>query len=75
MQLFTKDLKIFCEEVNRPIKKAVIVDNAAYSFVWNIENGVPIIPFYDNKQDRELFELEKYLKGMIGVEDVREYNK
>jgi len=75
VQLFTKDLKIFCEEVNRPIKKAVIVDNAAYSFVWNIENGVPIIPFYDNKQDRELFELEKYLKGMIGVEDVREYNK
>jgi CTD small phosphatase-like protein 2 len=66
---------MFCDPINRPIEKVVLVDNAAYSFVWNLENGIPIVPFYDNRQDRELIALEKYLKAMVGIEDVREYNK
>lgn len=40
-----------------------------------MDNGIPIIPFYDNKEDKELLDLEKYLKNMIGTIDVREFNK
>jgi hypothetical protein len=40
-----------------------------------VENGIPIVPYYDNKDDRELESLSTYLKGMIGVTDVREYNR
>lgn len=40
-----------------------------------MDNGIPIIPYYENKADRELEALGDYLKGMIGVKDVREYNR
>lgn len=44
--IYIKDLRIFA---NRNIDDIVIVDNAVYSFGYQIENGIPIIPFYDNK--------------------------
>jgi len=45
-----KDLRV----INREAKDIVLVDNAAYSFGIHIENGIPIVPYYDNKDDREL---------------------
>jgi len=35
----------------------VLVDNAVYSFGYQLENGIPIIPFYDDKEDEELLHL------------------
>ena len=35
----------------------VIVDNAVYSFGFQLENGIPIIPFYEDKEDEELLHL------------------
>ena len=46
------------------MKDIVLIDNAAYSFGFHLENGIPIIPFYDNKEDKELESLLKYLRGM-----------
>ncbi|CAD8122010.1 unnamed protein product [Paramecium sonneborni] len=74
-QFYTKDLKIYCDNTNRPLNKVALIDNASYSYAWQLDNGIPIIPFYDNKEDKELLDLEKYLKNMIGTIDVREYNK
>ena len=45
-----KDLRIF----DRDINNIILVDNAAYSFVHQLNNGIPIIPFYDNKSDNQL---------------------
>ncbi|CAD8066789.1 unnamed protein product [Paramecium primaurelia] len=73
--LYTKDLRLFCENTNRQLSQVALIDNASYSYAWQIENGIPILPFYDNKDDRELIDLEKYLKNMIGVSDIREYNR
>ncbi|CAD8165360.1 unnamed protein product [Paramecium pentaurelia] len=69
--MYTKDLRIF----DRPLSQLVLVDNASYSYAWQLDNGIPIVPFYDNKEDRELESLLKYLKGMQGCKDVREYNR
>lgn len=52
----------------------VLVDNAAYSFCLQVENGVPIIPYYSGGRDYELRELESYLMGLRQVRDVREVN-
>lgn len=53
----------------------VIVDNSVYSFSFQINNGIPIIPYYDDKEDEEMLHLIYYLNCLDQVEDVREQNK
>jgi CTD small phosphatase-like protein 2 len=38
-----KDLRI----INRNLSDMVLVDNAAYSYAFQLENGIPILPFYE----------------------------
>ena len=45
--MYTKDLRI----LNRSLEDVVLIDNAAYSFGWQIDNGIPILPFYDSDED------------------------
>ena len=52
-----KDLRI----INRNLEDMVLVDNAAYSYELQIDNGVPIIPYYKGDKDNELRGLEIYL--------------
>ncbi|OMJ88435.1 hypothetical protein SteCoe_9659 [Stentor coeruleus] len=70
--VFMKDLRIFA---NRRIQDIVIIDNAAYSFGYQIDNGIPIISWHDDEYDRELFNLMDYLKILSTAEDVREVNR
>jgi hypothetical protein len=37
-------------------------------------NGIPVIPFYNDKSDRELLALGEYLAEMSQDEDVRKRN-
>ena len=53
----------------------ILVDNASYSYGYQLENGLPILPYYDNKSDVELKHLTNYLKNIVSVIDVREVNK
>ena len=69
---YVKDLSVIS---NRNLKDMVIIDNAIYSFAFQLENGIPIIPFYDNENDDELLILEKFLMKMIDVYDVRNFLK
>ncbi|CAD8176662.1 unnamed protein product [Paramecium pentaurelia] len=69
---YIKDLSII---KNRSLSKIILVDNSAYSYYYQIDNGVPIIPFYDNKQDKQLTLLTKYLIGLLDYQDIREYNQ
>ena len=43
--LFIKDLRV----INRPPETIVLVDDCTYSFGFQLENGVPIIPYTGNK--------------------------
>jgi CTD small phosphatase-like protein 2 len=52
----------------------VIVDNAAYSFAYQVDNGIPIISWHDDRDDREMLNLIDYLKSLVEVEDIREVN-
>eukprot|EP01017_Pseudomicrothorax_dubius_P030216 TRINITY_DN3749_c0_g3_i3.p1 TRINITY_DN3749_c0_g3~~TRINITY_DN3749_c0_g3_i3.p1 ORF type:complete len:434 (+),score=91.62 TRINITY_DN3749_c0_g3_i3:90-1391(+) len=67
-----KDLRIIR---NRDLKDIVIVDNLSHSFGFQIENGIPILEFLDDPNDKELLYLGNYLAEMAKAEDVREYNK
>jgi CTD small phosphatase-like protein 2 len=51
------------------------VDNAAYSFAYQIDNGVPIISWYSDLNDKELFNLIEYLGALSTFQDIRVANR
>lgn len=67
-----KDLRIF---VNRNLKDMIIVDNLAHCFSYQIDNGVPLLEWQSDPNDRELKYLYGYLKKAVEYDDVREYNR
>jgi CTD small phosphatase-like protein 2 len=69
--VYVKDLRVIA---NRNLSDMLLVDNAAYSFGFQLDNGIPIIPFYDNKSDMELKFLTNYLKNIYNNRDLREIN-
>jgi Dullard-like phosphatase family protein len=69
--IYIKDLRIFAD---RNLSDVVIVDNAAYSFAYQVDNGIPIISWHDDRDDREMLNLIDYLKSLVEVEDIREVN-
>ena len=65
-RVYIKDLRIFLDPDNQSqpwsIKDMVLIDNAAHSFGFQIDNGIPMIPFYTNKEDIEMIHLYYYLQ-------------
>ena len=59
--VYVKDLRVI-EEFSQD--SILLVDNAAYSYGFQIDNGIPCIPFYDDPEDRELMKLETYLEEL-----------
>ena len=52
----------------------ILVDNSVYSFGFQLQNGIPITPYYDDKTDNELVYLAQYVLSIDASEDVREKN-
>jgi Dullard-like phosphatase family protein len=69
--IYIKDLRIFA---NRKLSEMIIVDNAAYSYAYQVDNGIPIISWHDDRDDKELMNLVDYLLSLVDAEDVREVN-
>jgi len=67
--VYIKDLRII---KNKSLKDLVIIDNAVYSFGYQLENGIPILPFYKDKNDEELLHLIYYLRCLTQFDDIRE---
>ena len=75
-RVYIKDLRIL---KNIDLSQVILVDNAVYSFGYQLANGVPIIPFHDahttNVGDEELVHLVYYFNCIVESEDVREQNR
>ena len=67
-----KDLRVFS---NRDLKNIIIVDNLAHSFGLQINNGIPIISWTGDSEDKELLNLSDYLIAAAFVDDVRKFNR
>jgi len=70
--VYVKDLRIF---KGIDLKNIVIIDNSVLSFAFHLENGIPILPFYDNKRDNEMAVLVNYLATLADKDDLRLENK
>ena len=73
INFYVKDLDIFKDHYN--LKDIIIIDNSILSFAYHLNNGVPVVPFYDSKQDSELPLLCFYLLSIANYNDLREANK
>ena len=52
-----KDLRI----LDRDLSRVVLVDNAAYSYAFQVANGIPITSYYQGSNDSALVGLKNYL--------------
>ena len=67
---FTKNLNIFKNIYD--LKDIIIVDCSVLGFGFFLDNGIPIIPFFDSKEDVELKMLSFYLVSISSNYDLRE---
>ena len=68
-----KDLRIF--NSCRNIKDIILLDNSLFSFANQLNNGILITSFFDDKDDTFLNNLKDYLEYIQNQEDIREINK
>ena len=68
--LYIKDLRM----INRDLDKVIIVDNNVFSFGFQLENGIPILPFQGESNDTELLMLGEYLNHLVKLDDFRKEN-
>ena len=68
---YIKDLN----KLGRNLKDVIIVDNSPLSYTFNKENGIPILTWFNDKNDKELDYLLPILEFLSLVDDVRIYIK
>ena len=73
VQFYVKDLDIFDE--NYDLKDIIIIDNSVLSFIYHLENGIPIVPYYNEDKDGSLYVVGLYLMHIFKEDDLREANK
>ena len=69
--IYIKELK----RLNRDLKDVIIVDNSPLAYAFNMENGLPIKSWYEDKNDNEFEVIFPLLMFLSKVDDVREYIK
>lgn len=67
-----KDLEII---QNRSLDEMVIVDNSINSIIYQLDNCIPIVPFFGNPNDQELVGLAKYLDFLNDQTNLRKFNR
>ena len=72
-QFYVKDLDIFDEFYD--LKDIIIIDNSVLSFIYHLENGIPIVPYYNEDKDGSLYVVGLYLMHIYKEDDLREANK
>ena len=65
--LFIKDLR----KVGRDLKDTIIIDNNPISYLYNKENGIPILTWHSSQSDNELMKLIPLLEILSKCDDVR----
>lgn len=70
--IMLKDLQILKD---RNAKDIIFVDNQVYCFGLQLENGVPIVSFENNPNDKELVSLSKYITNIARYNDLRICNR
>lgn len=69
--MYIKDLRIIR---NVPLSNMIIIDNSVLSFAFHLNSGIPVLPFYSNKEDTEMIMLKNYLIYLSKFSNLEEIN-
>lgn len=70
--VYIKDLRVF---EGWDLEDIILVDNAVYSFGFQLDNGIPIFPYYRGKDDKQLLYLKEYLAYLHKEHTIRDLRK
>ena len=70
--LYIKDLRIFSDY--KKMEDIIILDNSLFSFANQLNNGILITSFFDDKTDTFLSNVKDYLDYIKNEKDIRELN-
>lgn len=65
---YIKDLRIL-KDVS--LKDMVIIDNSVLSFAFHLDNGIPILPYYNGEEEIEMENLCKLLLKLSDCDDIK----
>jgi len=66
---YVKDLT----RIGRPMENIVILDNSPIAYLFQPENALPILSWYEDMRDRELYRFMPVLERLAYVDDLRRY--
>lgn len=66
-QMYVKDLS----ELGRDMKDVIIIDNSPTAYLFQPENALPIVSWYEDLDDTLLYDYQPFLIELSKVDDVR----
>jgi len=63
---YVKDLS----HLGRPLTNVIIIDNSPFSYMFQPDNAIPITSWFNDKADRQLYDLLPFLEQLMYVDDV-----
>jgi TFIIF-interacting CTD phosphatase-like protein len=62
-------------KIGRDPKDIIIIDNSPVAYMFQHENAIPIVSWYEDSKDKELHKLMPVLERLATVDDIRHYIK
>lgn len=63
---YVKDLSM----LGRRLESTIIIDNSPFSYMFQPDNAIPILSWFNDKNDRHLYDLVPFLDSIAHVDDV-----
>lgn len=63
---YVKDLS----RLGRELEQVIIVDNSPASYIFHPQNAVPVTSWFDDDDDRELYDLIPYFENLANLDNV-----